>query len=472
MTLAYESAASLLAKHGQGHMLKFWDRLTADQKDGLLKQIAAIDFAVLAKMKAETAKSAAPASEIEPAPVLSPDAEERVRAKGLGGEALRAGKVGVLLVAGGQGTRLGFEGPKGVFPVGPITGATLFEIHARKILALERRYQSRVPFYIMTSESNHEDTAGFFRQHDCFGLDPERVKFFMQGQFPALWPDGRIVLERPDRIFMGPDGHGGVLAALEKSGMLADMQGRGVETVFYFQVDNPLVEIADPAFIGLHREMNADMSLKVCAKRGPDEGLGVVVRRTGRLAVVEYTELTAEQKTATLADGQLRFKFGSVAIHMFSTDFLRRETAAGLPLHRAHKKVPWCDEEGRPVKPDKPNAFKFEKFIFDALPDARRALILEFQREDEFSPIKNASGFDSPDTARRDLMLKHARWLESLGVKVPRNRNGDLLHRIEIDPAFASDPESLRARLPAGFVAEGDILLRKEKMLSRKGPQG
>jgi len=278
--------------------------------------------------------------------------------------------------------------------------------------------------------------------------------------WPAMDANGRIVLDRPDHLFMSPDGHGGILAAMRRRGVLDDMAARGLTTLFYFQVDNPLVEIADPVFIGLHNLRSADMSVKVCPKRDPDEGLGVVVERDGRLAVVEYSELTSEQKRATLPDGRLKFRAGSVAIHVFSLAFLRREAAADLPLHVAHKKVPFCDDRGRTVRPDKPNAYKFEKFIFDALPDANTAVILEFRREDEFSPVKNASGSDSPDTSRRDMTRKFARWLEECGAAVSKDSDGNPAHRIEIDPCFAASAAELKRKLPAGFKLTGDALLK------------
>jgi len=335
----------------------------------------------------------------------------------------------------------------------------LFHIHARKIVALERAYGSTVPFYIMTSRSNDHETKAFFEQHDYFGLSRDRVKFFVQGMWPALTADGRIVLDQKDHVFMSPDGHGGILSALRVNGMVDDMERRGLETLFYFQVDNPLVEIADPAFVGFHKKCGAQMSVKVCAKRDPQEGLGVVVRRNGRNAIVEYTELTKEQKHEVLPDGHLKFRFGSVAIHVFSMEFLKAEANAELPLHVAHKKVPYCDEQGNLVKPEKPNAYKFEKFIFDSLPDAETVLNYEFAREDEFSPVKNATGSDTPDTARRDMMRKWARWMEACGVQIPKNEEGDPLHKIELDPCFALGPEELKKKLKKGFKITGDVLL-------------
>ena len=463
--MTYREALALLQQHGQGHVLGFWGTLREEQRTDLLRQVAEVDFATVARIRALLAggnAAGAPAAEkpMVPAPVDSLDAAAARDAREAGEQALRAGQVGVILVAGGQGTRLGYDGPKGTYRLAPLTGASLFEIHARKILALERRYGAPVPFYIMTSEGNDAATRAFFQEHGYFGLDPARVKCFVQGTLPAFWPDGRMVLEAPDKLFAAPDGHGGILTALQRRGMLADMRARGLTTLFYFQVDNPLVEIADPVFVGQHLRRRADMSLKVCAKRDPQEGLGVVVVRDGRQAVVEYTELTDEQKQARTADGHLRFRFGSVAIHIFALAFLEQEAAAGLPLHQAHKKVSYCDDQGRPVKPEKPNAVKFEKFIFDALPDARQALVLEFAREDEFAPVKNAEGQDSPQTARAAMVAKFARWLEACGVAVPRDAQGLVSVRIEIDPPYASSAETLRERLPPGFTVKGDVVLR------------
>lgn len=462
MALTFEQAKVLLEKHGQGHVLRFWQQLPEVQRAALLGQIQTLDFAVLEQMKAllkskAVASGAAPA---EPAPVVVPDAALQASGRSEGETALRSGKVGVLLVAGGQGSRLGFDGPKGIFKIGPVSNATLFEIHARKILALEHRYRTRVPFYVMTSDANDADTRAFFAEHAFFGLTPQRVTFFKQGMWPAMDADGRLILERPGHLFMGPDGHGGILSALKTSGAMDDMARHGLETLFYFQVDNPLVEVADPVFIGLHRRNKADVSVKVCAKRDPEEGLGVVVKRGAKCAIVEYTELSREQKHERGPDGKLKFRYGSVAIHVFSLAFLRKEVTAGLPIHIAHKKVPFCDEQGQPVKPATPNAFKFERFIFDVLPDADTVLNVAFKREDEFSPVKNATGPDSPESTRRDLMRKYARMLEGAGVAVPHAETGDPRWKIEIDPAYALDAAELRSKLPPGFAITRDTLLK------------
>lgn len=469
-SISHKKAVELLAGNGQSHVLRFWARLGRKERASLLAQIDRLDFAGIARMKQALARSGdlAAAEDIKPATVLKPSAAERRRARCAGEKALGEGKVGAILVAGGQGSRLGFDGPKGCFAISPISGATLFEIHCRKILALERKYRCAIPFYIMTSRDNNVATRTFLADNRYFGLRSERVLFFVQGMWPALDAEGHVILDNPWHIFMSPDGHGGTLSALGESGMLDDMARRKLTTLFYFQVDNPLVEIADPVFIGLHNMYKADMSVKVCGKRDPEEGLGVVVESAGKNRIVEYTELTAGQKHARTRSGQFKFNAGSVAIHVFSLGFLRRAAALPLPLHVAYKKVPFCDARGRKVKPAAPNAFKFEKFIFDALPRARRSVILEFLRQDEFSPVKNAAGNDSPETVRKDMVRKFAGWFEQCGIKVPRGRAGDPEHLIEIDPCFAVDAAELRRKLPAQFRIKGNVVLRCQAESGRR----
>jgi len=459
--MTYEEARRRLREEDQEQLLRFWDRLDEAGRKRLLRQVGEIDFESVRGMREvlRAAEGTGGPAPFEPAAAMTLGPDEAAAAHRAGEAELRAGRVGILLVAGGQGTRLGFDGPKGAFPIGPLSGDALFAVHAKKILAFERTYGAPIPWYIMTSQANDGPTRAFFAEHDHFGLDPERVLFFTQGMWPALTPEGRIILDAPDHVFMAPDGHGGLLAALRDRGVLDDMERRGLRTVFYFQVDNPLVEIADPVFLGMHAERGADLSVKVCGKRDPEEGLGIVVQREGRLAIVEYSELTDEQMHARLPSGELKYNTGSVALHVFSYAFLRSEAHASMPLHIAHKKVPYCDEDGNTVKPEIPNAYKFEKFIFDVLPHAGRPLVLRFEREDEFSPVKNAEGNDSPATARRDMMRKARRMLEAAGVAVPADEDGTPVHTIEIDPLFARTAEELKAKLSAGFEVVGDTLL-------------
>ena len=411
MSMTYDQAKALLERHNQGQVLRFWERLKPPAKQALLAQVAALDFASIGRMQAMLKSRGSPmsAAEMRPARVVELDAVARARAVARGEAELHAGRVGVLLVAGGQGSRLGFDGPKGAFPIGPVSDAVLFHFHARKVLALGRRYGASIPFYILVSDTNHAATRACFESRDWFGLNPKQVCFFEQGMWPALDAEGKIILDSPGHIFLSPDGHGGTLSALAASRALADMERRRLSTVFYFQVDNPLVEVADPAFLGQHLLEKADISIKVCAKRDPLEGLGVVIERDGHCEMVEYSELTEEQKNRRTADGELFFRYGSVAIHLFALPFLKQQALADLPLHVAHKKIPVCADDGTVATPAKPNGFKFEKFVFDVLPAAKRVVNLAFDRREEFSPVKNAVGADSPATTRRDLSAKWAR---------------------------------------------------------------
>ncbi len=463
--MTFEEAKTLLQQHDQEHVLSFWGQLTDTEQVQLLAQIEDIDFTSMAQMqdKLQSGLDAdgAAGGDIMPAPVMELDEVQKAASasKDVGGAALRAGRVGVLLVAGGQGSRLGFEGPKGAFEIGPLSGASLFEIHARKVLALERIYEAEIPLYIMTSQANDADTRKFFADNDYFDLDPSRVLFFSQGMWPALDEAGKLILETPAKIFMNPDGHGGTIRALDVKGMFADMDKRGVSTLFYFQVDNPLVEVADPVFIGLHLQNKADVSVKVCAKRDAGEKIGAVAIRDGRSCIVEYSELTPEQMTATGPDGRLRLLYGSVAIHVFSVDFLKKCAQRPMLLHLAHKQVPYVDAQGATVKPDRPNAWKFEKFIFDVLPDADKVLHVAFDRTREFSPVKNAEGEDSPATTQRDMIRKFAGWMECCGVSVARDAAGEPRYKIEIDPCYAVSAEELQSRLDASFTWDADLLL-------------
>ena len=438
----YSEAKKVLEKNGQGHVLAFWNKLGGAERKALLAQIESIDFKELARCKAMLPAFAPPSAAAKKAKAVAPKVHElkgkaRDRAVAAGEAELKAGHVGVLLVAGGQGSRLGYDGPKGAYSIGPVTGASLFFFHARKILALDVRYATRIPFYIMTSEANYDATVAHFEENDYFGLAREDVVFFRQGMWPGMTADGKIILDAPGHIFMSPDGHGGMIAALKKNGCFADMKRRGVTTLFYFQVDNPMVDVADPAFIGLHALSKGDYSLKLTAKRDPYEGLGMPVKRGGRFELIEYTEMTEEMNTRRTASGDLYFKYGSPAIHVFDRAFLEAEAAKPMPLHLAHKKIPQVQPDGSVAKPSEPNGYKFEKFIFDALPDAKSVACMAFDRADEFSPVKNAEGKDSPASCRADLQAKWRRHLAAAGVSVPEAMP------VEIDPLYALDSSDI-----------------------------
>ena len=444
----YAEAEKLLKSCGQEHVLAYWKKLNKDEQKALLAQVATIEPKNVARCAAalKSGGDVPDSSKGKAAKVAELKGAALKSAIAVGEKELRAGRVAALLVAGGQGSRLGYDGPKGCYSIGPITGAPLFYFHARKILARTIRYGAPIPFYVMTSEANNEATQRCFEENDFFGLNPKDVFFFTQGMWPGMTSEGKIILDAPGHVFMSPDGHGGLLAALKRSGALDDMKKRGIKSVFYFQVDNPLVEIADPAFIGYHVQQKAEYSLKLCAKRDPYEKVGMPMQFGSTYRMVEYTEMTKEQCERRAKNGQLYFLYGSPAIHVFDRAFLAKEANRAMPLHLAHKKIPMV-VNGKVVKPTEPNGYKFEKLIFDILPNAKRVACLAFDQKEEFSPVKNAEGNDSPATCRADMQAKWAKWFAKIGVKLPANVP------VEIDPVYALDADDL-AKIGLALGAE------------------
>jgi UDP-N-acetylglucosamine/UDP-N-acetylgalactosamine diphosphorylase len=445
-----------VADAGQDHVFRFWDDLSEEGRRRLLGQLADIDFEQLRGLVETHIHHPTPPglpADMEPAPFIplpETDAQraERERMRERGNRLLSDGKVAAFTVAGGQGTRLGYDGPKGAFPVGPVSDRPLFQIFAEGLLAARRDAGAAIPWYVMTSEANDEATRACFADHDRFGLPEEDVRFFRQGMMPAVDFDGRLILQAPDRIARSPDGHGGSLLALSKSGMLQDMADRGVEHISYWQVDNPLVPPADPVFLGYHVERESEMSSKMARKREPGEKIGVFCACGGALRVIEYSDLPDHLAEARDDKGHLRYEAGSIAIHAIARTFVEGLAAGstfGLPFHRAEKKIPYCDDEGNTVTPEEPNGVKFEMFVFDALPMAENPIVLEIDRSREFSPVKNAEGDDSPATARRDMVRLAARMLEDAGVGVPRDDDGEPAVAVEISPLAARTVEELKS---------------------------
>ncbi len=365
-------------------------------------------------------------------------------ARAAGETLLAAGRVACVLVAGGQGSRLGVEAPKGTVAVSPVRHKSLFQLHAERILAVSRRYGAALPLFVMTSRANDDQTRSFFEQRAFFGLDPEQVHFFMQGELPSLTPAGGFILARDGGLFMNPDGHGGTLSALKKWGCLNKMRALGIEELFYFQVDNPLVKVCDPLFLGLHHQAGAQMSSKVVKKRSFEEKVGVIACVDGRTRVLEYSDMPDDVRYARGEGGGILHWAGSIAIHVIRRDFVEAITASGLslPYHRAEKVIPTRDAEGRPSEI---TGVKFETFIFDALPMAATSITLEVLREEEFAPVKNRTGEDSLESSMAMQSAWHHAWLTRAGVKV---RPGVAL---EISPLIALEEQDLgehRDRLP------------------------
>jgi len=434
-----------ILRAGEAQLLDGFEALNAATAATYAAELEALDWRQIAELRALlAAPPAALPRELEPArafPLARDAAEEALarRARAAGEDCLRSGTVAALTVAGGQASRLGWEAPKGVFPIGPLSGWSLFEIFARKLRASAARYGFRPQWYLMTSPQNDAQTRAFFEEHEWFGLERDSVVFFQQSMLPALSPEGRVLRAAPGRLFLAPTGHGGVLGALRSSGALEHAREQGIERFSYFQVDNPLVVPFDPLFLGLHRLEGARMSSKVVEKRDAAEKVGVLAWRAGRLAVIEYSDLPAELREARDARGRLRYSAGSIALHVIERALVEELTGANLalPWHLARKQMSVLDAAGKPVES---TGVKFESFVFDALAFSEKSAVLEVERAREFSPVKNASGEDSPAQARADISRLHARWLEAAGVAAPAE--------LEIDPLFADDEHSLRARLP------------------------
>jgi UDP-N-acetylglucosamine/UDP-N-acetylgalactosamine diphosphorylase len=439
-----------LRRFGQDHIIASWDRLPQAARPRFLQELSGLDLEELHRLyQQKDQKHELPAAErIAPLPRPRLDEAQREEYRRRAEAAFRAGEVAFLVVAGGQGSRLGFEQPKGMFSIGPVSHKPLFQIHVEKILALGRRYGRSFPLLVMTSPATDAATRQFFAERSNYGLAD--VHFFCQGTMPALeLATGRLLLESPGHLLLAANGHGGTLTGLADSGLLARLGQRGVRTLSYFQVDNPLIDLADPLFLGQHLARNAEVSSKVLPKRAPEEKVGNLLLLDGRCAIIEYSDLPESMVRQSDAEGRPRLWAANPAIHLFDLAFLRRVTGASesMPWHLARKKVPTLDEQGRAVPPTTENALKFERFIFDVLPLAERWTILETERAREFAPVKNAEGLDSPQSARQALANLAAAWARGAGLDVPMDEQGQTAFPLEISPLFALDAAEFAAKV-------------------------
>jgi UDP-N-acetylglucosamine/UDP-N-acetylgalactosamine diphosphorylase len=472
MPLRLDVIRPMLVSRGQEHLLTFHDQIAPDRQASLLAQIESLDFTelddLIRRYVLQRPVAALPGA-IEPASYYPNDPTRPVRPydadrfRRIGVDLIRAGKVAAFTVAGGQGTRLGWNGPKGTFPATVVTGKPLFRVFAEQIVAAQIKYGQAIPWYIMTSPANDAQTRAFFADNNHFGLRKRNIFLFPQGVVPTFdAATGRILLADKDTIAVNPDGHGGSIRALRDSGALDDMRHRGIEHISYFQIDNPLARAIDPLFVGLHAgapDSSAQMSSKMVPKAAPEEKVGVFCRVDGRTTVIEYSDLPAALASQRDSTGRLRFLAGSIAIHLISAAFVEHHFS--LPWHRADKKTPFIDcATGRLVEPDSPNSVKLETFVFDAIPLAESSIVYETSRAEEFAPIKNDKGVDSPATSHALQSDRAARWLAQHGVAVPWNSDGHVEARIEISPLTALDPEDLaRVRLPMSIAPGQQISL-------------
>jgi len=466
-----ETVRNLLEPRGQEHLLQEFESLDPDAAEQLLGQVESLHWDVIdqaSEVISGTGEVSIDPARLEPVAAHAPE-EQTAKSLSAAGEAMiAAGRVAVLTVAGGQGTRLGWNGPKGTYPATPVSGKPLFACFAEQLRAVRQRYGADVPWYIITSPENDSSTRNFLLDNKCFGLDRDSIMLVQQGTMPSFDAEtGRILLAGPGRIATSPDGHGGSLDALHRSGALADMESRGTTIISYSQVDNPLAKIVDPVFIGLHVDetrSSAEASSKMVVKTDPAERVGVFGLLEGRTCVIEYSDLPGSLASEVDADGRLRFHAANIAMHLFSLPFIQSIVGAGgagLPWHRAVKEVTCWDPSTRDLqKPEGPNAVKLERFIFDVLGRASQSAILATDRAVEFAPIKNAEGSDSPRTSRQLQSDLYARWMESRGVIIPWTSEGHVDAAIEIAPGTAMSAADLAPDvLPDSIEAGSSILI-------------
>jgi UDP-N-acetylglucosamine/UDP-N-acetylgalactosamine diphosphorylase len=449
----YENIIECVYSFNQEHVFQYWDKLLEFEKLELLKDLSEIDFSHIHNLYSGTHNFAS--FDFSPAPYITlPKTSEEIHmfkmAEQKGSEHIKQNKVAAFVVAGGQGSRLGFDGPKGKFPIGPVSGKSLFHFHAERVRASEKKFNATIPFLVMTSRDNHTDTEIFFKKNNYFALTPENVHIFPQNMIPSLDMKGKLILSEPNRIFMNPDGHGGSLTALRTSGALNKMEELGIETLSYFQVDNPLAKIIDPVFIGFHVINQAEISSKTLKKSYPEEKTGIFVRfADDTLGIVEYSDMPEEKIFARDDSGELLYSAANPAIHLFSIPFIIKITGTGditLPYHVARKKITaFVNGTQQDIE-----GYKFEKFVFDALPLSKKNVILEVLREEEFAPVKNASGQDSADTAKNLMNDLNRKWLESKKITIPAE-----VKELEISPLFALSPDD---------IPEDIVIPKKEKI--------
>lgn len=397
----YEQALKKLKAAGQEHALKYYEDLTKEQQELLLAQIEATDFSVLGSFNGH--KEGVARGEITPLACmqLSQIEEKRAEFEKTGLVAIRQGKVGAVLLAGGMGTRLGSDAPKGVYNIGLTKEVYIFQRLIENLMDVVKQADAWIPLYVMTSDKNHEATVSFLKEHDYFGYDSDFVTFFMQEMAPACDREGKVYLEEKWKISTSPNGNGGWYSSMCKWGIAKKAIADGVEWLNVFAVDNVLQRIADPCFVGAVITNKCAAGAKVVRKCAPDEKIGVMCLEDGRASIVEYYELTDELMNAKDENGDPAYYFGVILNYLFKIEDLEKIREKNLPLHIVEKKIPCLNEKGEKVRPESPNGYKFEQLVLDMIHEMDNCLPFEVVRNKEFAPIKNATGVDSVESARK-----------------------------------------------------------------------
>lgn len=399
----------------QTRILSILETLTAEQKQRLLDQLTKIDFDLL-QQQMDLLKNSQPSDPfLEPFTTFSYAGNEADRLRGQ--KMLAEGLAGCLIVAGGQGTRLRFEGPKGMFLITPIRHKSLYQFFAEKTIAASKQAKKELPLAIMTSPQNHQETVAFFEGHKYFGLSQDQVFFFQQQMLPLLDTEGQIFLETKEHLAEGPDGNGGALHHFYHSGIWQKWHARGIHYVNFILIDNPLADPFDAELLGYHERKKSEIVIKSISRSDPLENVGILTKNKGRMTVIEYSEMPEALRTAKNTNGSLTYPCANLSLFSFHMDFVQKiadKNAYPLPLHKAFKSVKYLNPEGVSLQADKPMAWKFERFIFDLLPQAATVETLLYKREDCFAPLKNFSGNDSLKTVREALQRKDRQVLKNL----------------------------------------------------------
>ena len=393
-----------LKKYNQEHLLTYYNELTSNEQEKLLNQINSIDFEQMKKLYELTQnKPNVEEGEIEPLEYIDKSKisqEKYNQYYEVGRQAIEQGKYAVVTMAGGQGTRLGHNGPKGTFDIGLSNHKTIFEILCDTLKQSQREFNVTIPWYIMTSQENNEETIEFFERNNYFQYGKENITFFIQGELPMVDMNGKILLENKANIKLAADGHGGVFEAMSRNGILEDMKNRNIEWVYIGGVDNVLSKLGDAFFVGTAIVENKVSAEKSVIKANPQEKVGVFCKKNNRPSVIEYSEISEELANKLNDKGELMFGESNLLCNLFNISVLEKVNHDKLPFHVAFKKAEYLDEKGNIIKPEEPNAYKFESFMFDAFEDVENMLIVRVKREEEFAPVKNSVGVDSPETAR------------------------------------------------------------------------
>lgn len=400
----WEEIKNKLEAFGQMHLLKFVHELSEAEKKSFFSQLSDLDFSILDYDSNECRRG-----NIEPIPAMSisESKKNKDRFKKIGLEAIQNGKVGAVLLAGGQGSRLGFEKPKGMFNIGVSRELYIFECLINNLLKVVREADAWIPLFIMTSVQNNDDTINFLEKHNYFGYDKNHIFFFIQEQLPTVDTNGKLMLAEKGKVSAAPNGNGGWYSSLVKSDAYKYLKSSGIEWINVFAVDNVLQKIADPYFIGAVIDTGMMCGSKVVAKAAPEERVGVMCLEDGKPSIVEYFEMTDDMLQCRENDGRLSYNYGVILNYLFKVSELDKIVGINLPLHKAFKKISYIDETGNIITPEEPNAYKYETLVLDMVKPQKNCLVFEVERIHEFAPVKNKTGVDSVDTARELLKLNN-----------------------------------------------------------------